>query len=353
MANYASGLVGSIEQRVDKARYVAQQNSLLALLGAAVKFGHLMLGPNAPAAAPPGAMKLLERRYHDLLARDLENVQRGDYPRDLLFQIPWRYYARQVPGTLFDMPRVFRRVKKRDPHELPEGVDLSAYPKYYRRTFHWQTDGWLSDNSAKRYDIGVEILFAGTADVMRRQALPPLVRELRNREHPRLLDIACGTGRFLSQAHRALPNAKLYGLDLSPFYLARARKVLHDVADVSLVAENAEKMPFANDTFDAISSVFLFHELPKDARRAVMREAWRVLAPGGVFVVCDSNQHAESSELSHYLRAFAELYHEPYYKGFIDDDLVEIMRECDFEVESSEPHFLSKVVVGRKPLRHS
>jgi len=28
--------------------------------------------------------------------------------------------------------------------DLPDGVDLSAFPAYYRRNFHWQPDGWLS-----------------------------------------------------------------------------------------------------------------------------------------------------------------------------------------------------------------
>src|SRR6185369_682700 len=157
-------------------------------------------------------------------------------------------------------------------------------------------------------------------------------------------------GRFLFQLHRALPHAQLFGLDMSGPYLEAARKLLAGT-DTSLIADNAEAMPLADAQFDAVTSVFLFHELPSDTRRRVMREAWRVLAPGGRFVVSDSAQLADSRELEPALSAFSAAYHEPYYRGYVRDDLAAVMRECGFEVEDSAPHLVSKVVVGRKPQR--
>jgi ubiquinone/menaquinone biosynthesis C-methylase UbiE len=185
---------------------------------------------------------------------------------------------------------------------------------------------------------------------MRRMAIPPVIDAVRESAQPRLLDIACGTGRFLLQLHRALPGAKLFGLDMSAPYLDRARALLART-EVSLIADNAEAMPLADERFDAVTSVFLFHELPPEARRRVMREARRVLVPGGCFVVCDSAQLVDSTELQPVLSDFAATYHEPYYKGYLRDDLAAVMTECGFEVEDSMPHLVSKVVVGRKPLR--
>jgi ubiquinone/menaquinone biosynthesis C-methylase UbiE len=180
--------------------------------------------------------------------------------------------------------------------------------------------------------------------------VPPVVDAVRGMARPRVLDVACGTGRFLRQLSRALPNAKLFGLDLSAPYLKEAAALL-DGADVSLVNDNAEAMPWSDDHFDAVTSVFLFHELPSDARRRVVREVLRVLKPGGRFVVSDSAQLADSAELEPVLLGFPAAYHEPYYKGYLRDDLAAVMRDCGFEVESSEPHLVSKVVVGRKPAR--
>jgi ubiquinone/menaquinone biosynthesis C-methylase UbiE len=299
----------------------------------------------------PEALREVRRRYVQLLERDLANVDEGDYPRSLLFQLPVRKYARQLPRLVSDFPRVLRRSRSRDFKDLPAGVDLDRYPAYFRRNFHWQTDGYLSLRSAELYDVGVEFLFLGTADVMRRQIIPPVVRHLKKQrtKSPRLLDVACGTGRTLLQLSRALPNAKLYGLDISPYYVQAARSLLRDVPDASLVAENAEKMPFSDAWFDVVTSVYLFHELPRNARRNVYREMFRVLAPGGLVVIEDSAQYSEAAQVAFFLERFSEEFHEPFHRDYLGDDLAEGLREVGFEVQSSEPCYVSKIVVAKKP----
>jgi ubiquinone/menaquinone biosynthesis C-methylase UbiE len=309
----------------------------------------LVLSPGQPGLDAE-VLGRLQQRYDALLARDLEHAARGDYPRALLYQFPLREYLKCLPEALADVPRFWWRRRQGRHDDLPGHVDRGRYPDYYLRTFHWQTDGWLSERSARLYDASVEFLFGGTADIMRRMAIPPVVAAVRGVARPRILDVACGTGRFLLQLHQALPQARLYGVDMSGPYL-RAASALLAGAEVSLIADNAEAMPLDSGRFDAVTSVFLFHELPSDARRRVMREAWRVLAPGGRFVVCDSAQLADSAAIEPVLRAFPAAYHEPYYKGYLRDDLAGVMGECGFEVEESTPHLVSKVVVGRKPAR--
>jgi ubiquinone/menaquinone biosynthesis C-methylase UbiE len=309
----------------------------------------LLLSPRQQRPSP-AAITLLQRRYRDLLERDLDNVAAGLYPRELLYQYPLREYVRVLPQALADVPTFLWRSYRRKHDDLPADVDLAHYPSYYLRTFHWQTDGWLSDTSARLYGASVEFLFGGTADIMRRMAIPPVVEACRGQSRPVVLDVGCGTGRFLLQLSNALPGAKLYGLDLSPYYLKHAGRVLESVTDVSLISDNAERVPLADSLFDVVTSVFLFHELPRHVRRNVMREAFRVLKPGGRFVVCDSAQLGDSGELTNILHWFPASYHEPYYKGYLRDDLAAIMEQCGFTVESSAAHFVSKVVVGRKKL---
>jgi hypothetical protein len=46
--------------------------------------------------------------------------------------------------------------------ETAQDVDLGKYPDYYLQNFHFQSDGWLSDNSAQVYEYSTETLFSGT-----------------------------------------------------------------------------------------------------------------------------------------------------------------------------------------------
>src|SRR6185369_11601422 len=150
----------------------------------------------------------------------------------------------------------------------------------------------------------------------------------------------------LAQAHPAL---RLYGVDLSPSYVRLARKRLAHVAEVALAVENAEALPFADATFDIATSVYLFHELPRNTRRNVARELFRVVRPGGLVVLEDSAQLVESAEIATALRSFPGEFHEPFYADYLEDDLAELLREVGFVIESSAPQFVAKVVVARRP----
>jgi len=294
--------------------------------------------------------RALIRRRKALHARDLANVEAGLYPRELLFDIPVRRFARALPRLALDAPRVVRRMKRGDFRDIPH-VDKQRYPAYYRRTFHWQTDGYFSAHSAEVYELGVELLFRGTADVMRRQIIPPitqLVRSAGDASRIRVLDVGCGTGRTLHQLALAHPAMRLWGVDLSPPYIREARARLADVDEVTLAVENGERLPFADATFDAATSVYLFHELPRNARRNVVRELFRVVRPGGVVVIEDSAQLAESAEIATALREFPRDFHEPFYDDYLEDDLAPLVGEAGFSVESVEPHLVAKVIVARR-----
>jgi len=295
--------------------------------------------------------KRLDGRRHGLHARDLANVEAGLYPRELLFDVPVKSFLRAFPRLVRDAPRIMRRMRAGDFRDIP-AIDKERFPPYYRRTFHWQTDGYFSEHSAEIYELGVELLFRGTADVMRRQIIPPiteLVREMGSADKVRLLDVGCGTGRTLHQLAVAHPTMRLHGADLSPAYIKKARERLADVRELTLAVENGEALPWQDGTFDAVTSVYMFHELPRNARRNVAREMLRVLRPGGVCVIEDSAQVSESPALASVLESFPEEFHEPFYADYLEDDLGALLTEVGFEVERTDPVLVSKVVAARKP----
>jgi len=336
--------------RLDRLAYRSQHLSLLINATVMQEAARLVTRTPRPVI-PPAEVRALMRRRALLHARDLANVEAGLYPRELLFDIPFRRYARALPRLVRDTPRLVRRMRRGDFRDIP-AVDKQRFPAYYRRTFHWQTDGYFSEHSAELYELGVELLFRGTADVMRRQIIPPITRLARaagGAARIKLLDVACGTGRTLHQLASAHPAMRLWGVDLSPAYVRLARRRLAHVDEVSLAVENAEQLPFADATFDIATSVYLFHELPRHARRNVVRELHRVVRPGGLVVLEDSAQIAESPELETVLRQFPRDFHEPFYADYLEDDLAAMLAAQGFELAAVEPHLVAKVVVARRP----
>ena len=328
------------------AAYRAQHASLrTGLLGA-----QLLLRALSRRGTPPPAETLdaFWREYERLLERDLENALGGHYPAALLFDLPVLGYARTLPRLLADLPRTYLRFRRGAWSDLPEEADLERFPAYFRRTFHWQTDGYLSRRSAELYDLAVELLFLGCADVMRRQVIPPMTRFARRRRQLRILDVGCGTGRTLLQLARALPGHRYAGVDLSPYYLEKARRLLAAVPEVTLLADNAEKLPFRDAYFDVVTSTYLLHELPRRARRTAVDEMARVLRPGGLLVIEDSAQRAEASDLAFFLEAFAAQLHEPFYRDYLRDDLAALLEGRGLRPAGAERAWLSKVVAARK-----
>jgi SAM-dependent methyltransferase len=83
----------------------------------------------------------------------------------------------------------------------------------------------------------VETLFMGAAGPMRRTALRPIAEFMAGRDQRQmtLLDVACGTGRFLRQVRLAYPAMNLKGLDLSRTYLEETRRNLEGLRGAELI----------------------------------------------------------------------------------------------------------------------
>ena len=299
---------------------------------------------------PSEMMDALRQSLDALHERDWQDSESGVYPQSLLFDIPWLEWAERYPRVWLDLPSNWARRRARDVKDIPEQANRDLYPDYYLQNFHHQTDGYLSDHSAELYDLQVDILFNGAADAMRRRVLPSLRKGLnRFADRPqgslRILDVATGTGRTLHQIRAVLPQATLVGVDLSEAYLRQANRWLNQSNKplVQLVQGNAERMPFDDAGFQAITCVFLFHELPAEARQAVLQDCYRLLEPGGVLVLADSVQLKDSPQFDVAMDNFRRVFHEPYYRNFISDDIDQRLEDAGFSDVQAESHFMTRV----------
>jgi ubiquinone/menaquinone biosynthesis C-methylase UbiE len=282
-----------------------------------------------------------------LLEQDWRNIAGGRY----LAPVDWRGRPldelRRAVDFFADLRAVEARRFGEQRQKLRETVPPGRYPGYYLQDFHFQSDGYLSEASAERYDHQVEVLFGGAAAAMRRQALLPLGRALGGQRAGRLLDVGCGTGQFLEAVKQNYPRLAVTGLDLSAPYLAVAGRRLASWSRVELVEADAEAMPFGTGEFDAVTCIYLFHELPPRARRAVVGEIRRVLKPGGVLIFVDSLQTGDEPDYDAMLEWFPLAFHEPYYASYLREDLDRLWHPGFARCETL-PAYLSKVVAYRR-----
>lgn len=318
----------------------------------AARIGRPVPVPAALRGRPMPDRRRILADLRALIEQDWRNIEAGYYapPADG-FGNPLEEIRRAF-DFFADLGAVEERRHGAHRERLLTGAATGRYPQYYLQKFHFQSDGYLSGASAERYDHQVEVLFGGGAAAMRRQALVPLKgalsgRPVTGRNPARLLDIACGTGCFLREVKANYPRLNVTGLDLSSYYLDVARRELQSWSRVRFVEGAAEAMPFADAEFDAVTCIYLFHELPPRVRRAVVAEVRRVLKPGGTLIFVDSLQTGDEPDYDVFLDLFPLAFHEPYYASYLREELDELWSP-GFTPGEHFPAYFSKVLSYRR-----
>ena len=154
------------------------------------------------------------------------------------------------------------------------------------------------DTQASTYDEGMQ---GEHARRLYPHVVEEVVRAVADIPSPCLLDLGCGMGALAKLVLTQVPRARLTCVDLSSEMLAVARERLGAAA--KLVAADAERLPFSDSSFDAAWCNDSFHHYPDPERAAF--QAWRVLAPGGTFVIGDAWQPAPARAIMNAWMPFA------------------------------------------------
>ncbi len=113
-----------------------------------------------------------------------------------------------------------------------------------------------------------------------------IAAELPVAEPVQLLDVGCGTGRFMELVLVEGRAAKVWGLDISKSMLTHGKQRLRRYnGSAHIVQGDAERLPFPSDYFDVVTCSNCFHHFP-DQQQAVC-EMFRVLRDGGRVMLID------------------------------------------------------------------
>jgi len=216
--------------------------------------------------------------------------------------------------------------------ELAPGL---AMPRYYEANeFHLQPGNYQGHPlSGPIYELGVATYtlhrYGRAGDEMGRA----LLSVLPERRYRRILYLGCGPGYKAYPVVDAFPDAEVHGIDLSaPMLRFAHRRAEEHGRRMHFRQMNAEALSYPDGSFDLVFCKLLLHEMPQAAVRNVLREACRVLAPGGVFANLELPAYSALDPLSAYLMDWDTQHNgEPYWRAYHEMDLEGACREAGFD----------------------
>jgi ubiquinone/menaquinone biosynthesis C-methylase UbiE len=148
----------------------------------------------------------------------------------------------------------------------------------------------------------------------------------------RILDLGCTVGHNTGPWTDQFPDAEVHAIDVAApclrYALARARS---QGRAIHFHQMNAESLDFPDASFDLVFSSMFLHEVPRAGIARVLREAHRVLRPGGLMLHMELPPNGSLAPFDAFYLDWDGAYNnEPFYKPFRDLDPRTITREAGF-----------------------
>jgi ubiquinone/menaquinone biosynthesis C-methylase UbiE len=228
-------------------------------------------------------------------------------------------------------------------------------PKYASLDIHLQPGGYVGDPLAGYvFHHGTKVFYQGDndQDELHRQVVGdvrlPLDGVVR-----RVLDLGCSIGQCTTALKERFAAAEVTGLDVGLPLLRYAHKRASELGvDVQFVHGLAEDTQLDSGTCDVVLCYILFHEVPSRLFLPILREARRLLRPGGALTIVDA-PNAQTFPAGNRLWLEFDAHHncEPYSPAFVAADLPALLAEAGFEsIESGPtPTFLTRTTAIKPP----
>lgn len=163
---------------------------------------------------------------------------------------------------------------------------MSVIPQQYKGSTKREKVEHMFDSIAPKYDLLNHVLSGGIDKSWRKK----LIRLLSNQHPKTILDIATGTAD-LAIASASLQPEKITGIDISQGMLDIGNiKIKEKKLDalIELLQADSEQLPFAENSFDAITVAFGVRNF--EHLSVGLKEMYRVLKPGGTCLVLEFSQ---------------------------------------------------------------
>ena len=176
-----------------------------------------------------------------------------------------------------------------------------TYPDYYLTSFHAYEKGNLSWDAAFEVESAAYAVHAkiwpeagAQGDSKLRQSYHDLLQKQISIQPKTILDLGCGVGMSTLTLQQIYPEAKITGVDLSPYFLAVAQHLAQQKnVSINLLHSAAEATTLPDNSFDLVSACLVFHELPQGAAVQIFQEVKRLLRTGGYFAIMDMNPDSQ------------------------------------------------------------
>ncbi|MBU6229848.1 MAG: methyltransferase domain-containing protein [Cyanobacteria bacterium REEB459] len=227
-----------------------------------------------------------------------------------------------------------------------------TYPAYYTTSFHAYDEGNLGWQPALEVEVAALAVHAKLwpgagpqGDARLRQSYHDVLTYHLSQPPRAILDLGCGVGLSSETLQVSYPEAKVAGIDLSPYFLAVAQYRQHHSPSPSPITWHhgaAEHTGLPSASYDLVSACLVFHELPQSAARAIIGEARRLLRPGGHLAIMDMNPaspvYRTMPPLLKTLLKSTEPYLDEYFSLNLEATLVELGFEQPIVVCNSARH---------------
>ncbi len=214
-----------------------------------------------------------------------------------------------------------------------------SYPEYYVTSFHAYETGNLSWQAAFEVESAAIAVHSkiwqdaqAQGDPKLRQSYHDILSSQITHEPQDILDMGCSVGLSTFALQKIYPQAKITGLDLSPYFLAVAhyREQQHNYCKINWVHAPAESTGLSDASFDLVSIFLMCHELPQSATKEIFTEARRLLRPGGHLAIMDMNPKSEIyTQMPPYILTLLKST-EPYLDEYFALDIEQTLIEAGF-----------------------